>query len=248
MAETIVLLVDDLMFLPRLEGTLVKLGYQPLPATNETTLIQALNTTPVLVIVDLFSQNFDWQTLLESIQRTHTYVSILGFGPHVDLQLREKALVAGCIMVVGRGAMAAQLPQLVKKYKRLVDLIACQQPLPPQLLSGIELFNQRQYFECHEVIEEAWREEPGPIREMYQGILQIGVACYHLQRQNRRGALKLLERGIPKIARFAPVCMGLNLGKLLIEARLLQQKLIHSGPDWPQTFDDNLLPVIELSK
>jgi ActR/RegA family two-component response regulator len=56
LAETIVLIVDDLMFSPRLEETLNELGYQPLVATNEAELTQALRAAPVLVITDLFSQ------------------------------------------------------------------------------------------------------------------------------------------------------------------------------------------------
>ena len=39
--------------------------------------------------------------------------------------------------------------------------------LPPGLLRGIEQFNQREYFACHETLELIWRAEPGPIRTLY---------------------------------------------------------------------------------
>jgi predicted metal-dependent hydrolase len=79
---------------------------------------------------------------------------------------------------------------------------------------------------------------------MYQGILQIGVACHHIQNKNWRGAMKLLERGVPKIQRFAPECMGLNLEQLLTDAEAMRQELLRLGPDWQGEFNKTLLPTI----
>jgi CheY-like chemotaxis protein len=250
-AESIVLIVDDLMFAPKLENGLSRLGYQPLFATNETNLTDALRHAPVLVIVDLFSRGFDWEALLRLMKgegKKARHVPVLGFGPHVDLELREKALLAGCDAVVGRGAIADQLPQLIKKHKWLVDRHRCQETPPPRLREGIELFNREQFFDCHEVLEDAWNDEPDPVRIMYQGILQIGVACYHIQHKNWRGAMKVLQRGTPKIRRFAPACMGINLDKLLTDVDAIRRELVRLGPDWQGDFDPNLFPTIELSK
>jgi predicted metal-dependent hydrolase len=62
--------------------------------------------------------------------------------------------------------------------------------LPDQVWQGIELINQQEYFAAHEVLELAWRAERGPIRQLYQGLLQAGVGYYHLYRKNLSGALK----------------------------------------------------------
>lgn len=35
----------------------------------------------------------------------------------------------------------------------------CQSPPPPALAKGIEEFNRRQFFECHETLEELWIAE-----------------------------------------------------------------------------------------
>lgn len=246
MTESIVLIVDDLMFLPRLEHQLQQLGYRPLAATNESTLTQALFQSPVLVIVDLFSQTFDWVGLLALIKKSKAGpVSVLGFGPHVDLELREKALATGCHAVVGRGAIAAQLPHLVEKHKWKLDRRPCQQAPPARLRQGIDLFNRRHYFECHEVIELAWDEEAGPVRIMYQGILQIGVACYHVQNKNWRGAMKVLSRGMAKLQRFAPTCMGINLERLLADSEAIRRELRRLGPGWQGEFNPDLFPTIQ---
>ncbi len=244
-SETIVLIVDDLMFLPRLENGLRQIGYQPVVATNDSQLTKALFKSPVLIIVDLFSQSFNWEYLIGVVKKSKAGpVPVLGFGPHVDLELRQKALDAGCNAVVGRGAVASQLQHLVEKHKWVMDKSPCDGPPPTLLLKGIELFNQREYFECHEVIEEIWMEEQSPVRIMYQGILQIGVACYHIQNKNWRGAMKVLDRGVAKIQRFTPECMGINLKELLDDSEAIRQELLRLGEEWNGEFDDTRFPTI----
>ena len=82
----------------------------------------------------------------------------------------------------------------------------CRDAPPPALLEGIALFNRGEFFECHEVLEDLWREEDAPVRALYQGVIQIGVALHHLRRGNWRGAVKLLTAGTEKVARFLPRC------------------------------------------
>jgi hypothetical protein len=130
----------------------------------------------------------------------------------------------------------------------VVDRNRCKEFAPPRVQEGIALFNRGQYFDCHEVLEDAWNEEPEPIRLLYQGILQISVACYHIQNKNWRGAMKVLERGLPKIRRFAPDCMGLDLDKLLADVDLLRRELIRLGPDWTGQFDPTVFPTIILEQ
>ena len=250
-SDAIILIVDDLMFLPKLEDTLRRLNYRPLVVTNEMALNRAIGAAPVLTIVDLFSQSFDWETLIGFIKgqgKKGDHIPILGFGPHVDLTLRKRALAVGCDAVVGRGAMATQLPHLINKHKWVVgDEARCLDSPPALLLEGVTLFNQGEYFECHEVIEAAWNAESSPVRVMYQGILQIGVACYHIQNRNWRGAMKLLERGLPKTQRFAPNCMGLDLARLVADAVAIRAELIRLGAEWDGEFDERLFPKINAS-
>jgi CheY-like chemotaxis protein len=246
--ETIVLIVDDLMFLPRLEDNLRRIGYQPTAVTNETELSRALFNAPVLIIVDLFSRNFDWEAMVRFVKgpgKKAVHVPVLGFGPHVDLALRARALAAGCSAVVGRSAIASQLPHLVDKHRWVIDNSRCQDVPPPLVLEGLKLFNQGRYYQCHEVLEDAWNEEKESIRVMYQAILQIGVACYHVKNKNWRGAMKVLERGVTKAGRFAPSCMGINIARLLADADAIYQELIRLGPEWQGEFDEGLLPTIQ---
>jgi predicted metal-dependent hydrolase len=104
------------------------------------------------------------------------------------------------------------------------------EPAPLALRVGVHMFNAGEYFEQHEVLEDLWRAEQGPIRELYQGILQIGVGCYHLQRGNHHGAITLLDRGLARLARVAPDAGGLDVGGLILQARRLRRRLDELGP------------------
>lgn len=79
------------------------------------------------------------------------------------------------------------------------------------LKAGIDQFNQREFFECHETLEELWQGYMEPDRELIQGIIQIAVAYYHLGRDNPVGALKLLNRGLTRVRKYAPVHFELDL-------------------------------------
>jgi predicted metal-dependent hydrolase len=114
----------------------------------------------------------------------------------------------------------------------------------PALLHGIEQFNHHEYFECHETLEGIWIKEQRPIRTLYKGILQVGVGCYHLLRNNYRGAIIKLDSGARYLEPFAPRCMGVDVARLIADARALHSALIRLGPDHFREIDLSLLPVI----
>lgn len=104
---------------------------------------------------------------------------------------------------------------------------------PPQarttLAAGIRQFNSGAYFTCHETLEDLWLDEPGELRSLYQGILQLGVGLLHLQRGNAAGACSLLERGGQLVAPFAPVACGYELAPLLAAAGRIRKCLERQG-------------------
>lgn len=116
------------------------------------------------------------------------------------------------------------------------------------MIAGIEQFNAREFYECHETLEDIWLAEPGTIRTLYQGILQVGVAFYHLGRGNFRGATSLLETGIAYLQPFAPECMGVNVRKLVDEAIHCYAELERLGKERLAEFDTERIPHIEYIK
>lgn len=127
---------------------------------------------------------------------------------------------------------------------RLYPAARCAGPPPARLLEGIAQFNQREYFECHETLEAEWNAEPGPIRTLYKGILQVGVGCFHLLRGNYRGAVIKLQSGCEYLGPFAPRCMGVEVGALIAQAQRLRAAIVALGPERVTEVDRALLPSI----
>jgi uncharacterized protein len=123
----------------------------------------------------------------------------------------------------------------------------CPDPAPDRFIEGIRLFNAGQYYECHEVLEDIWRDERDPIRYLYQGVLQIGVGLHHLRNGNYRGASLLLHDGIDKTRRFTPACMGVDTAALCDAAQRCLDRLHTLGRDRIREFDWSLAPLIAVA-
>jgi hypothetical protein len=89
--------------------------------------------------------------------------------------------------------------------------------------------------------------EPRPIRHLYQGILQIGVAFHHLKRNRYRPVCTLLARGSGYLQPFAPACMGVDVDHLLAAAARCLSEVERLGPDNLGRFDWSLIPRIKLA-
>jgi uncharacterized protein len=117
--------------------------------------------------------------------------------------------------------------------------------LPDLVLQGIEEFNRGEFFECHEYLEEAWMQESGRVRYLYQGILQVGVGFYHLQNGNWRGATGLLRNGTTRLKEFEPVTLGVDVTKLVSESERCLQKLETLGRNRIHEFDKSNIPKVK---
>jgi predicted metal-dependent hydrolase len=80
--------------------------------------------------------------------------------------------------------------------------------------AAVALFNQGEWYACHDGFEALWHETQGPMRPVLQGILQIAVAHLHLERGNLRGAVMLLGEGLGRLASTGPEALGLSLDPL----------------------------------
>lgn len=85
----------------------------------------------------------------------------------------------------------------------------------PLLLQGVEEFNQGNFFEAHELWEEAWNDAVGEEKRFYQGLVQIAAGYHKLSLAQYNGARKLLERGSQTLNGFLPDSAGIDLAPLL---------------------------------
>ena len=83
-----------------------------------------------------------------------------------------------------------------------------------RLQHGILLFNQREFFACHEVLEEEWTPERGPRRLFLQSLIHLAVGLYHASRGNPVGAGRQLRKGLRKLAGYLPSCEDIDTARL----------------------------------
>lgn len=123
---------------------------------------------------------------------------------------------------------------------------------PPEWLQGIDEFNAREYYACHDTLEALWMDAIDPDKKFYQGVLQIAVACYHLHNRNWRGAVTLLGEGIGRLPYYQPVYASIDVTRLIQDSSNLLQTLQSIGTEGIDDFVDRLasdstpLPSIRL--
>ena len=109
--------------------------------------------------------------------------------------------------------------------------------MPPETFwLGIEQFNQRQFYDCHDTLEAIWIEAPELDKKFYQGILQIAVGCYHLSNLNQRGAMILLGEGVKRLSEYQPIHYDIDVTQLVTESYSLLSQLQQLSPDQLKTF------------
>jgi predicted metal-dependent hydrolase len=89
----------------------------------------------------------------------------------------------------------------------------------PRLAKGIDEFNERLFFECHETLEEIWLEEHGEDRLFYQGLIQVAAGYLKWEQGVLIGAIKLWHRGLEKLDGYPAIHLGVDLGSFTHEVK-----------------------------
>ena len=128
-------------------------------------------------------------------------------------------------------------------------------PMPLELerklyYDGIQLFNEREFFEAHEVWEDIWHMAYGTKYEFYQGLIQCAVALEHYARSNPRGVVSLYDSYRRHFKDVPDVFMGLDVKGFLARMRETLRPVLEADPLPPRgaiTLDLSRTPRIELS-
>jgi len=90
---------------------------------------------------------------------------------------------------------------------------------------GIDLFNRGYFFEAHDVWEEIWQAEKGPMRNYFKGLIHLAGGFHHYQNGNYRGSVALLTSGVGYLLPYLPGQMGIDLVTILPEVRAQLEKV-----------------------
>ena len=93
------------------------------------------------------------------------------------------------------------------------------------LQEAIDLFNNQKWYEAHDAFEDIWNDLVGDERQIVQGILQISVSQFHLNKGNLNGAMILLGEGLGRIKDRVSEDLEIDLISLCISLESLLDKL-----------------------
>lgn len=86
-------------------------------------------------------------------------------------------------------------------------------------------FNSERYWECHEVLEEVWRQASGKEKSNLQGAILVCAAFVHHQKGEREVALGLLKRALRQLHFEASTYNGLDVASLKQDV----ERIVSSG-------------------
>ncbi|WP_068496699.1 DUF309 domain-containing protein [Paenibacillus kribbensis] len=121
----------------------------------------------------------------------------------------------------------------------------------PLYVTYLIYFNRdRDYFECHEVLEELWLKlDRDPV---YKGLLQIAVGLFHFRNGNYRGGHMMLDSAVHRLEHAPPQALGINMAKLVDEARACARQLagfVAAGKEdlqhQPPVYRDLTIEIVE---
>ena len=97
-------------------------------------------------------------------------------------------------------------------------------------LDGIQLFNEHEFFEAHEVWEDIWHMAYGLKHDFYQGMIQCAVALEHYRRSNPRGVFSLYHSYQTKFRNVPDRFMGLDVKKFLHDMENVLRPVVSASP------------------
>ncbi|MBL8148092.1 MAG: DUF309 domain-containing protein [Anaerolineae bacterium] len=204
---------------------------------------------PALIVVDARAEGWEtWAVTPRASTATRRIpVVVLAEGEVA----RRAAFQAGASAVIAPGELAAALPGLLHDLARPADATLraelagdCAKPLPPEAAEAIRRFNAGDYYRQHDLFEALWMDEERPIRDLYRAILQVGIAYYHINGSNPRGALKMLLKCQQWLMPLPDVCQGVDVAQLRADAAAVRAELERLGEADFGQFDRSLLKPV----
>lgn len=206
---------------------------------------------PALILFDLDNPAIPWQKwlpLIKSVSATRRLPLVCTSAALLPAE-RVNALELGADGVYDKVLDQKVINEWLGRHARFLDAREinenCAQPLSALAVQGLQLFNHGEYFEAHEILEEAWNQDQSTGREMYRAILQIAVAYLQIERGNYQGALKMFLRVRQWIQPLPDYCRGVNISQLRQDSLKVYEQMIELGEDRLAEFDRSLFKPVE---
>lgn len=110
----------------------------------------------------------------------------------------------------------------------------------------MRLFNQHEFFACHDVLEELWSETLSAERNFLQGLIHAAVALFHFSEANLGGARKMHDSAVRYLTPYPPHCLGIDLSRFLTDFDACFAPLLGQHKQYPQglVIEEQLIPKL----
>lgn len=106
----------------------------------------------------------------------------------------------------------------------------------------VEFHATRDYFECHELLEEYWKEHPDdPLADTWIGLIQLAVGLYHERRGNGSGASKMFEQARRRLTLSPLEQLGIEKDGLLAQ---LNERITSLRTDRQAAYSDINMRIV----
>ena len=119
------------------------------------------------------------------------------------------------------------------------------------LAKAVQEFNSWRFYDCHETLEDVWREVGGKsseaeLADFCQGIIKVAAGFHHVLRDNHKGAVLLLSDSLRLLGPYRPRTLGLDVESLMDSVRECLDRIKALGPQHLREFDRQTIPTIRL--
>jgi predicted metal-dependent hydrolase len=219
---------------------------EPLEGSDGQFIRSIIDDRPDLLLMEIEAEHDATLHLIHVLKTSAATrrIPIVAVGRSEEELLQARQ--AGADQALLNNKWPAKLGSLILHLKDKIDVEgmeqACQGSLHASAAKGIKAVNAGQYYQAHELLEEAWMAVDETEGILYRVLLQVAVTYLQIQRHNLRGALKMLLRMRQWLDPLPETCRGVDVKELrgmmasLREAleRLSLTQPLKAEPDWFQ--------------
>lgn len=113
--EKIIVIGQDLFFLPRIQNAADPHGYEVIRATDTETFYETYrDQQTALILVDLEGNDAVWKSIVPDVATQVDKPRIVAFGHHTDVTALSQAKDLGCNVALTKGQFSRDLVKIVE--------------------------------------------------------------------------------------------------------------------------------------
>ena len=118
---------------------------------------------------------------------------------------------------------------------------------PWEYYEFIRLYNEGDYYEAHEVLEDLWIMEVPPLKDFYKGLIQAAAAILLWERKRLGGARRMFHSACKILDSYPDKYQGIELREFLLQYRTYFDPLVKSANGSCEMPNRELIPALRIT-